>query len=75
MIIKVNVKPNARKEEIQRLEDGGYEIHVKEHPEDGKANQKVINLLAREFGVSYKNVKIKNPKRRKKIIEIIEEKR
>lgn len=73
MIIKAKVKPNSKEEKIEKLEDGSYKISVKERAEDNKANIKVINLLARECGISYKQIKIKNPTSRDKVIEITEE--
>jgi uncharacterized protein (TIGR00251 family) len=70
MIIKVKVKPNAGKEEIVQISEGEYEISVKERAEKGKANLRVIWLLSRKFGVDAKNIKIKNPKSRRKIVEV-----
>ena len=70
MIIKVKAKPNSKEEKIVKLSDSEYEIFVKEPAEDSKANIRIINILAKEFGVSYKNIKIKNPTSRKKIVEI-----
>ena len=70
MIINVKVKPNSLKDEVVKIADGDYEISVREPAEDNRANIRVINLLAKEFGVSYDKIKIKNPKSRKKIVEI-----
>ena len=70
MIIYVDIKPGAREEKIEKIKDNEYKILLKERAEDGKANKRLINLLAGEFGVSFKNIIIKNPTSRKKIIEI-----
>ena len=70
MIIKVKVKPNSREEKVEKLSEGEYVISVKEPAEDNKANIRVINLLSKELGVSYKNIKIKNPTSRDKVIEV-----
>jgi len=72
MIIKVTVKPNSREDFIEEMGKNEYLAHIIEKPIDGKANQSLINLLAKKFKVSYKNIKIKNPRSRKKIIEIKE---
>lgn len=69
MIIKVKVKPGSREERIKKVGEG-YEISVKERAEGGKANRKIINLLAIELGVSWKMIKIKNPKSKNKIVEV-----
>ncbi len=70
MIIKVRVKPGSKEESIEEVSPREYYIRLKEKAEDGKANKKLINLLAKEFNISYKAIKIKNPKSRSKLIEI-----
>ena len=70
MIIRVRVKPGAGENRIKKVANGEYEVFVKERAEDGKANRRLINMLAKEFHVSYNNIKIKNPKSRKKVVEI-----
>ena len=70
MIIKVNVKPGAKEEKVERISAEEYSVWLKERAEDGKANRRLLNLLAKEFKVSFKDIKIKNPKSRKKIVEI-----
>lgn len=71
MIIKVKVKPNSKNSLLEKIEEFEYIAFVKAPAEDGKANKDLINLLAKEFGVSFKKIKIKNPKSRKKLIEIV----
>lgn len=70
MIIKVKVKPNAREERFEKISDFEYEIDVREPAEDNKANNKVINILAKELGEDWKKIHVKNPKSRMKIIEL-----
>jgi len=70
VIIFVNVKPGSKENKIIRLSENEYEIRTKERAEKGKANQEVIRILAQEFNVDKKQVIIKNPSYRKKIIEI-----
>jgi len=70
MIIYVKVKPNSVKNRIEKMEDGTYLVFTKEKAIEGKANLEVIKILSKELGVSYKNIKIKNPRSRDKIIEI-----
>lgn len=71
MILYVKVKPGSSKERIERISDNEFRVELKERAQDGKANRRLINLLAKEFGVSVKDVRIKNPKSRKKIVEIL----
>ena len=51
MRIKVKVKPNAGRNELAEISPGFYEAKVSVPPEKGKANQKVIELLAKHFKV------------------------
>jgi uncharacterized protein (TIGR00251 family) len=46
MKFKVHVKPNSKKNEVIRLEDGSYVVRVSVPPIEGKANRMVIELLA-----------------------------
>jgi uncharacterized protein (TIGR00251 family) len=50
MKISVRVKPNARKNEVKRVEDNNYVVCVTAAPVDGKANEKVIEVLSEYFG-------------------------
>ena len=70
MIIHVKTKPNAKKESLQKISEKEYSAEIKEIPEKNKANIRLINILAKEFKVSPKQIKIKNPRSRDKIIEI-----
>ena len=70
MIIKVNVKPKSKTESIEEVFPREYCIRLKEKAEDGKANKKLINLLAKELKVSFKAIKIKNLKSKNKVVEI-----
>lgn len=70
MILRVKVYPGSREEKIEKITEGEYEIYLKERAEKGKANHELIKILAREFKVNSKDVFIKNPSSRKKIIEI-----
>lgn len=74
MIIKIKVKPGAKEEKIEKINDNEYKISVEERAEDGKANNRVINLLAKELGVSFRDIKIKNPGSRDKMSGKTEEK-
>jgi len=72
MIIKVKVKPNSKKEEINKVSENEYEIYVGEEAENNKANIRVVNLLAKEFDVSFRDIKIINKRSKDKLIEIKE---
>jgi uncharacterized protein (TIGR00251 family) len=46
MKFTVKVKPNSRKNEVKRAEDGTLTIFVTDPPREGKANEKLIKLLS-----------------------------
>ena len=71
MKIIVNVTPNSSKEYFEHIKDNEYLAHITEKAEDGKANNVLINLLAKKFKVNWKKINIKNPRSRKKTVEII----
>jgi uncharacterized protein (TIGR00251 family) len=60
MIIEVKVKTKSSNEGIKKLEDNKFEVRVNEAPEGGKANERVIELLAKYLGVPKSSIKIKH---------------
>jgi len=60
MYIKVVVKPNMKREEIFRKSSDHFDISVKEKAERNLANNKVIELIAREYKVPESKVRIVN---------------
>ena len=71
MKITVRVKPNARKNEVKKLDDGKYLVCVTAPPVEGKANEKVIELLAGHFGKPKRAITIvSGVKVREKIVDI-----
>ncbi len=47
MKVKVQVKPNSKKESVDLLSDGSYVVRVNVPPIDGKANERTQELLAK----------------------------
>ncbi|HEY7558601.1 MAG TPA: DUF167 domain-containing protein [Candidatus Binatia bacterium] len=69
--IAVTVKPNAKKPAITRISDTEYRAAVNAAPQDGKANQALIELLADHFSVARSSVEIlRGRSARKKLIRI-----
>jgi len=71
MRIKVKVKPGSKKDEIKKIHGDFYEVRVVAVPEKGKANKRVIELLAKHFKTAKSRVKlIKGKNSKEKIFEI-----
>ncbi|MFA5133325.1 MAG: DUF167 domain-containing protein [Patescibacteria group bacterium] len=74
MLINIRVIPRAKKERVLETEKG-LRIYVNAPPEDGRANNAVVNLLSEHFKIPKTLIKIfKGEKSRKKIIEIFQSK-
>jgi len=58
--IQVKVKPNARASQLELLADGTWLAMLKSPPVDGKANDELIALVARQFGQSKSRVSIRS---------------
>lgn len=56
--IAVKIIPNAKKEEIIKEGENHYKIKVRSPAIEGKANEALIEALAKYFGVSKSRVKI-----------------
>ncbi|MEZ4749122.1 MAG: DUF167 family protein [Bdellovibrionota bacterium] len=51
MKITVQIKPNSRKESVEKNSDGSYTVRVNAPPVEGKANTRLLEALAEHFGV------------------------
>jgi uncharacterized protein len=70
MKFKVTVKPNARKNEVTRGADGTLVIRITVPPIEGKANEKVIDVLSEYLNKPKRSISIISGfKGRTKIIE------
>jgi hypothetical protein len=59
-VIQVRVKPNSRASLLTQSEDGSWLAQVKSPPVDGKANEEVLELVARHFECRKSAVSIKS---------------
>lgn len=57
MKIKVKVVPKAKNEKIFKEEDF-FKVYIKEAPEKGRANKRLIELLAEYFKVNKNKIRI-----------------
>jgi hypothetical protein len=59
-VLQVKVKPNARVSALTQGEDGLWLAQIKSPPVDGKANEELIALVARQFDCRKSAVTIKS---------------
>ncbi len=71
MLLTLTVKPNSKKEFVEKVSEGEYRVAVRAQAVDGKANEAVIEALAEYFHIRKSAISIKNGKTgRKKIVQI-----
>lgn len=58
MQVRVRVTADAKKESVEALSDTRLKIAVKQPPEQGAANARVVELVAAHFNVPRKTVRI-----------------
>lgn len=69
--ISVTVKPNARQESVTEQADGSLLVKVNAPPVDGKANERLLELLAKHLKCSKSSLTlISGHKSRKKVFSI-----
>jgi len=59
MIIKVKVIAGAKDNNIEKISEDEYKIHLKERAEKGKANKKLVELLADYLNCKKTQIRIK----------------
>ena len=71
MKIKIKAKPNARKNEVTKLDTNYYEVKVTVPPEKGKANEKIRELLADYFMIPKSKISlVRGDTYKEKIFEV-----
>lgn len=58
MKISLKVKPNSRENSVKELENGIFEVKVSVPPEKGKANERVIELVAKHLKIPKTKIEI-----------------
>jgi len=72
MFIKVKIFPKSKTEKIIKKTEDSYIIHVKEKAEEGRANQRVKEILSVYFKIPAGKIRLlKGGKKPNKIFEII----
>jgi uncharacterized protein YggU (UPF0235/DUF167 family) len=72
MYVKVHVYAGMKKESVAKVKDDTFEIVTKVPAERNLANQKVREVIAEQYGVSVKTVRIVNGHHNpSKLLEVI----
>ncbi|HPI67159.1 MAG TPA: DUF167 domain-containing protein [bacterium] len=58
MLLNIKVIPKSSLNQVIKQTDGSYKIKITTAPEQGRANKKVIALLAKELKVSKSSLEI-----------------
>ena len=69
MKLKIRAKPNSKESKLEKSE-GTYIAYLKSPAKNNKANFELIKLLSKQFETPPKNIKIKNPTSKNKLVEI-----
>lgn len=70
--IEVGLTPRASRDEVKGLEGGVLAVRVTAPPVDGRANEALRKLLAKEMGVAKRDVEIVRGQRaRRKLVRIV----
>ena len=60
VLIQIKVKPQSRISSLVQSEDGQWLANIKSLPVDGKANEELMALVAKQFGCAKSKVSIKS---------------
>ncbi len=72
VVISVKTIPNSKRVEIKKLDNNNYSVRLDKPAVDGKANVRLIEVLADYFNVPKSSVEIvKGFRSREKIVKIL----
>jgi uncharacterized protein len=57
--LRIKVKPNAKVSQLVQMPDGSWQAKLKSPPVDGKANEELVALVAKQFNCRKAAVAIK----------------
>ncbi len=72
MLIRVYVTPNAREARVVKVRNDYFEVRVDEVAVDGRANKRLLEILAEHFKVQKSRISIlRGTKTRNKLVQVI----
>ena len=60
IILQIKVKPRARASSLEQVSNGNWVAKLKAPPVDGRANEELVELVARHFQCPKASVRIKS---------------
>ena len=58
MLLRIQVKPSSKTDEIIRDSDGSLKVKIRAQPIEGKANKYLVEFLAKKLGLSKSQVNL-----------------
>ena len=58
MKISIRVKPNSKQDLVELIGENQYNVRVKEKAIEGRANNAVIKILSKHFGLPKSNISV-----------------
>jgi uncharacterized protein (TIGR00251 family) len=72
MLIRVHVTANARESHVTKVGEADFEVKVDEKAIGGRANKRLVEILAEYFGVPKSRISIvSGAKSRDKVLEVV----
>ena len=69
--IKIKVQPKSSRNFLEKIDEGKYKAYLKSAPVDGRANDELIKLLAKELKIKKYQIEItKGFRSRNKVAKI-----
>ena len=67
----IRVQPRAKRNTVTKMADGSLKVYVTAPPEDGRANEAVVETVAEWLGVKHRQVEIiRGATNRNKVVRI-----
>jgi uncharacterized protein len=71
VLIRVRVTTNSREPSVKKVDESTYEVRVDEKATEGKANKRLVEILAEHFQVPKSRISIvRGTRSREKTVEV-----
>jgi uncharacterized protein (TIGR00251 family) len=58
LLLRIRVQPRSSRDQVEGWHGGALKIRLTAPPVDGRANERLIEMLAQEFGVAKRQVEL-----------------